>query len=131
MTSKQLKYVEIIEAAAKTHSAVAPIARRVADSIRLILAMGVRQPDDWQFHFSGGAEFRWYDGGKTFSASTKSVSVHVGDGRFTIRGRIAKDRYGDGKGICIEGLEPNDAATILKILVRIVDDPKSLDEEAK
>lgn len=131
MTSKQLKYIEVIEAAARTHSAVEPIARRIAYSIRLVLAMGVRQPNDWQFHYNGGAEFRWYDGGKTLSGSTKNVGLDVGSDRFTIRGRIAKDKYGEGRGIHIEGLKPNDAATILKILVGIVDDAKSLKEHGE
>lgn len=131
MTSKQLKYIETIEAAAKTHAAVAPIAKRIADSIRLMLAMGIRQPNDWQFHYNGGAEFRWYDGGKTYSASTKYVGLGIGSERFSIRGRIAKERYGDGRDINIEGLEPNDAATILKILVGIVDDAKSLKEHGE
>lgn len=129
MTSKQLKYVEVIEAAAKTHAAVSAIATRIADSIRLMLAMGIRQPNDWQFHFNGSAEFRWYDGGKTFSGSTKYVGLDAGSGKFSIRGRIAKERYGEGRGIHIEGLEPNDAATILKILVGIVDDAKALPEQ--
>jgi hypothetical protein len=128
MTSKQQKYVEIIEAAAKTHAAVAPLARRIADCIRLVLAMGVRQPDDWQFHFSGYVEFRWYDGGKTFSGSTKHVGLDAGSGKYTIRGRLTKDKYGSGGGIQIEGLTPNDAATILKILVGIVDDAKALND---
>ena len=130
MTSKQSKYVEVIEAAAKTHAAVEPIARRIADSIRLVLAMGIRQPNDWQFHYNGGAEFRWYDGGKTYSASTKYVGLGISSERFTIRGRIAKERYGDGRDINIEGLEPNDAATILKVLVGIVDDAKALEGKA-
>lgn len=131
MTSKQLKYIELISEAASTHSGVAHLARRIADTMRLVLAKGIRIPNDWMFHYTGYAEFRWYDGGKTLSGANHCIGIDITEDAVTIRGRISKDKYGDGRNTHIEGLEASSAATILGILVNLIDRNAKSNTEAQ
>lgn len=122
------QYIAVLVEAAKTHAACAPLAGKIANALFLALRDGLRRPNDWEYHYSGSAEFRWYDG-DSLSGSTKHVSLTVYQGGVMIGGRIGEDRYASGGGIRIEGLTAEDAATIVRILVAVVDAKKPAKKE--
>jgi hypothetical protein len=121
LPKKHETYIATIVAAAKTHAGCEPIADKIGNVLRLCFARGIRQPNDWEFHFNGVAQFRWFDG-KGYSNSSKNISVMILPSRLELSGRIAKDRYGDSNGIKVEGLTELDATVILSVLVGLVDE---------
>lgn len=118
-----IDYVRIMEDAAKLHVAVAPMAVRLGDILRAIIAREIRRPNNWQFCYTGYVELRWYDGGKPFPSSTRWVGMDVfADDNVSIRGRLEKS-YDSACGLTIKGAKAEEAITMLKILVELVGAP--------
>lgn len=122
-------YIATIVAAAKTHAGCSAIADKIGNVLRLAFARGIRQPNDWEFQFNGVAQFRWFDG-KAYSDSTKAIGVVVTSDRFSLSGRIAKDKYGEHNNVRIDWLNVDQACLILSVLVDVIDEQPKAERKA-
>ncbi len=119
-------YIDTMKAAVLLHGPCAELAHPLVWTLSAIQNLGIRWPNDWVFHQYGVIELRWYDGkGKSFSGSTKNISLSIEGNSTSIRGSVGKDRHSDDSRLRIDGMESDDALTVLQVLVRMVDKPTS------
>ena len=119
MSSKT--YANTIYRAAKLHGPCSLIAKDIRDF--LAKASDLRQPNDFNFQYTGVAEFRWHDGKTEYFGSSKRyiAALLSGDGAIHLRGSLAKELHSQGDKTDINSLRLDDALTILRILLSIVD----------
>jgi hypothetical protein len=115
------QYIATMVAAAKLHNPVAPIAEHFGAVLGKAAAAGMRRPNDWQFEYNGYVSLRWYDGpGDRLGGSSRNISLGIAASDCHIRGRLDKS-YSSGGGVSIEALPVDDAITVIRPLIDMID----------
>lgn len=85
-------------------------------------------PRDYEFSYTGGVTFRWHDSKDNhFGGCLRWAGFRVIEpGKVEIQGTLPRsknDRYSPGRegGVFVSGLEMDDAAIMLAMLIRIVE----------
>ena len=122
-------YVGSILTALQIHGPCRELMGRAREFLSLI--EGVRRPWDFQLQYTGYLDLRWHERDAEFFGSSKRyVVAQLGKGGVSLRGELSPDRgYGDRERTNIAGLPVEDAATILRLLVTLIDRPLAIEGE--
>ena len=94
MTDMNLtKYTRTIIAAMRMHRPCRGLVKVVQQAFDALAEIGVEHtPNDFNFQYTGYAEFRWHDGAtEHFGSSTRYVGMLCGPNGVDIRGRIPSE----------------------------------------
>ena len=122
-------YTHTIIGAMVMHRPCASLARIVQQAFDYLADRGVKHiPDDYNFQYTGFAEFRWHDGETEHFGSSKCyIAMLCGDDGITIRGSIPKNPnagHRDEGKIDVSGLAIADAMTLLAMLINVIRSPQ-------
>lgn len=110
-------YVTTITRAAKIHAGAAELSNRLRTVLVCLADHAIEQPRDWEFHYSGPIELRWWKT-DSYAASPTVITLWIENEKLSVRAWLSR-KYGDSEGQINTGWLPDEAGfTMIVALLR-------------